>query len=612
MKNIKIISVLLIIIQIITMIANLNISNAVLIEGQDLMLRGDHECDSLVEHWMEEYNRWCYKVVWYVYYIDEQTGQRFPAFCVEPAKEGIGTGYADYNSIVSKEYDNGIWRILSKGYMNSTYKDWNLECDDDLYSAIKIALHSYVQKIPPKQKYIIGTRSVDGNTVEEIQRRGAKALEVAETLYQYGINGTETYVEPKVNISKYQEKCIEKINDVEYYIQKYKVSANKELNSYEIQINNFIEGTKIFNLNNQEILSQKENYFKIAIPTKNIKDKINGTILIKNAQVKTYPIYHCKSYIQNAQSYVTYTQGYETTETSINMPIDPNHCTLIITKIDKETKEVIPNVEFQISDEQNKEIGKFTTDENGNIKVENLKPGIIKIKEINADEKYIVDSKEVQVDLKWGKTSTIKIENERKKGNLRIVKTDSENKEIKLEGVEFELYNEEGKLVQNITTDVNGETKVENLEIGKYTLKEIKTNDKYVINKDMIDIEIKWNKETKLEIQNEKIKGQIQITKISKDDNKITGEKAGSPISNVIFEIKNEEGKVVEILTTNEKGVALSRKLEKGKYTIKEIVANENYQLDETEYTVKINEHEEIVNLKITNKSKIKLPRTGF
>ena len=612
MKKTKIISIILIIIQIATILLNLNISNAVLIEGQDLMLRGDHECDSLLEYWMADYNKWSYKIVWYVYYIDAQTGNKYPAFCVEPAKQGVGTGYSEYNATISKEKDNSIWRILSKGYMGTKYTDWNLECDDDFYSATKVALHSYAEKIAPKDKYILGNRSVDGNTVEEIQRRGAKVLNVAQRLYEYGINGTEVYQEPKVNISKYQENKIEEINGIEYYTQSYKVTANKTLESYEIQIDKFVEGTKIFNLNNQEISSQKGSYFKIGIPTKNIKENIEGTILIKNAQVKTCPVYYCKSHIEKAQSYVTYTAGYEISEASINMQVDPNNSTVIIEKIDEETKEKIPNVEFEISNEQGEKIGNYSTNQNGIIKIENLKPGIVKIKEIKTDEKYVLDLEETQVELQWGKTSKIQIENERKKGSLKIIKTDSENDKIKLEAVEFELYSEDGKLVTKIETDENGEAKVENLEIGNYTLKEVKTNENYILNKEDINVEIKWNEETKLEVQNEKIKGQIKIIKTSKDDNKITGEKAGSPISNVVFEVKDKQGNVVEVLTTNNLGEALSSKLEKEKYIVKEIKANENYQLDTTEYVVEIKENEEIVNLQITNKSKIKLPRTGF
>ena len=168
-KTRKTITIIILLIQLITMITN--ISNANIKEGDTVTLLGDHECHSLVEYWMADHKKWSYKIVWYVYYIDAQTGNRYPAFCIEPAKEGVGTGYSSYNATISKESDNVIWRILSKGYMGSKWTEWNIENDDDFYSATKIALHSYKEGVSPKDKYILGNRSVDGNTVEEIQRR---------------------------------------------------------------------------------------------------------------------------------------------------------------------------------------------------------------------------------------------------------------------------------------------------------------------------------------------------------------------------------------------------------------------------------------------------------
>ena len=205
----KTISILLIVIQLMALFSSFNTVNANIKEGDIVKLKGDHECDSLLEYFMTKEERWSYKIVWYVYYIDSVTQERYPAFCVEPAKKGVGTGYDSYNTTISKETDNAIWRILSKGYMGSNWTEWNLECDDDLYSATKIALHSYKDQIAPKDKYILGNRSVDGNTVEEIQRRGSKVLEVAQTLYDYGINGKETYEAPQISIQTENEYKLE-------------------------------------------------------------------------------------------------------------------------------------------------------------------------------------------------------------------------------------------------------------------------------------------------------------------------------------------------------------------------------------------------------------------
>lgn len=604
--------VILAIMQILNILGGLSSVSAEIKEGDTLVLKGDHECDSLVEYWMTDYNKWSYKVVWYVYYIDSKTGEKYPAFCVEPAKQGVGTGYTEYATTLLKEKNAGIWRVLSKGYMGTTYKDWNLECDDDLYSATKIALHSYVQNISPKEKYRIGTRSVDGNTVEEIQRRAIKVLDVAQLIYTHGINGTEKYEEPQISVSQYGEKNIEILNGVEYYTQKYKVNANKKLISYEIEINNLVKGTKILNLNNQEISTQTDSYFKIAIPTKNIKEEINGNILIKNAKVKTCPIYYCKSSIQNAQSYVTYTAAYETTNGNIGIKIKNDNCNLQILKVDSETNKPLENVTFEISKENGERIGEYTTDKNGLIEIKNLEPGIVRVKEIKVDDKYILNEEEKQVSLEWGKTAKIQIENSRKKGNLRIIKVDAENNEILLENVKFKLYDSNDNFVEDVTTDAKGEAVIENLNIGDYYLQEVETDEKYILNKEKIQVTVKWNEETTVKIENEKAKGNIKIVKTSEDDNFINGKKAGSAIPGVVFEIFDIDGNSIEKIVTDENGIATSSKLELGKYRIKEIKANDDYELNGKEYIADITKNDETVEIGVTNKSKNKLPRTGF
>ena len=678
--------------------------------------------------------------------------------------------------------------------MGSKWTEWNIENDDDFYSATKIALHSYKEGVAPKDKYILGNRSVDGNTVETIQRRGRKVLDIAQTLYEYGINGKEVYESPSVNVNTNGENKIENINGVEYYTQNYKVTANKTLNSYKVSIENFVSGTKILDSSNKEKSSFTNNTFKIAIPTKNIKENINGKINIIDAQVKTCPVYYAQSSVPSAQSYVTYTSSYELASNHTNLNISSNNANLKITKIDSKTKKPLPNVTFKLTDEKGANLGEYTTNQNGVIEIKNMKPGTVTIKEIKVDDKYVLNPTENKLTLEWGKTSTITIENDkkqgkinvrktdlennkirlegvefelyndknelikklvtdkngeikvdnldignytlkevktnekyilndekielkvewnketvlevknaRKKGNLKVIKQDIEDEQIKLEGVEFELYDNERKLINKYTTDVNGEIVVENLNIGNYYLKETKTNEKYVLNEKEIEIKIEWNKETKievknlrkkgslkiikvdsenaeiklegvefelydneenyinkyttnengeiivenldigdyklkeiktnekyilneekietkvehnketaLEVKNDKIKGQIQITKISEDDNKITGQKKGSPIANVEFEIKDEQGNLVETIKTNEEGIAITSKLEKGKYSIKETKADENYELNSKEYILEIKENNEIIDIQIANKSKNKLPRTGF
>lgn len=496
----KILVVVILLIQIILQIPGASI--ATINEGEELLLQRDHECTNLLEYWMEDYQKWSYKVIWYIYYEDKDTNERFPAFCVEPEKQGIGITYTEYDTTLSKGTDDAIWRILNKGYMGTTYDSWDLECDDDLYSATKVAIHSYIQQADPVDKYIVGTRSVDGIPLEEIQRRAPRVLEVAQSLYEYAINGTEGYVEPKIKINKVDNYTIEKINGIEYYVQNYKVNSNKSLKSYEISITNFPNEAKIINSNN--------NSFKIAIPIKYLKTIINGQIYINNAKVKTNPVYHCASNNPENQSYVTYTTGYEVATTNTTLYVDPNNCDLLIKKIDSNTKKPIPEVVFEITNEKGEKLGEYETNEKGEINLKELPPQILKIQEVATNEKYEIDNEVKTVKLEWGKTSKIEVENERIKGKIEITKTSEDDNEITnvkagsfLPDVKFEIYDEENKLIETIITDAKGVATTKELERGIYTIKEVKTLEEYILNEKEIKVEILKNNETvKINITN--------------------------------------------------------------------------------------------------------------
>lgn len=612
----KLIIILLLLVQILQITSNVfNKVQANIKEGDKIELKTDHECDSLVEFWMEKYKIWTYKSIWYVFYEDTKNNVKFPAFCVEPKKEGVGMKYESYDAIISKENNNQIWRILNKGYMGSNYSQWGLECDDDLYSATKIAIHSLVDGMAPTEKYIIGNKPVDGNSVEEIVRRGSKVLKVAQILYEYGINGKEVYEKPEVTIKQQNKSKSEIIKGVTYYIQDYKVTGNKKIESYEVEIKEFPEGTKILNSNNEEKSVLSEDYFKIAIPINKIKEDIEGKIYIKDANIKTNPIYYCKSTIEGAQSYVTYTTGYEKANTSTILKVESNKCDLEILKIDKETKKPIPNVTFEIKSKSGENLGKITTDKYGIAKIEKLKPQTVIIKEIQVPEKYVISKEEKEVVLKWGEKARIEFENELKRGNLRIVKVDKDNNEILLDGIKFEIYNSNKELIKKVVTDEKGEINIKDLPIGKYTIKEIQTKENYKLSEDK-EIEIKWN-ETKIEkIENEKKKGKIKIVKISEDDNKINGSLKNTPIYGVVFELKNDKGELINTYITDETGTIITEKLELGTYIIKEIKTNKDYILNEKEQVIEIKEEGELAEIIITNKSKEpekpKLPRTGF
>ena len=98
------------------------------------------------------------------------------------------------------------------------------------------------------------------------------------------------------------------------------------------------------------------------------------------------------------------------------------------------------------------------------------------------------------------------IENELKKGNIKVVKVDKDNNQIKLEGVKFQLKNDKGEVVKEGVTDKNGELVFSNLLVGKYELLEIRTKQGYDLMNDEVYVNVETDKTNEITIENKKTK----------------------------------------------------------------------------------------------------------
>jgi len=169
------------------------------------------------------------------------------------------------------------------------------------------------------------------------------------------------------------------------------------------------------------------------------------------------------------------------------------------------------------------------------------------------------------------------IENEKKKGQIKVNKVDKDNNNIKIENVEFQILNKNNEVVDILTTNVEGVAVSKKLPIGEYYLKEIATNSKYVLDANKIQVTIEEDKITNIVAENEKKKGKIQIIKTSSNDSPILNIKKGEYLQNVEFEIFNESGTLVDVIVTDENGQGISKDLEIGRYKVKEKSTNKYY-----------------------------------
>lgn len=661
-------------------------------DNQIVKIEKDHECIAV----LKMKGRDVLKEVFYVGYREPSTGKMQPAFCVEPQKQGVGTGAGDeYDVTLNLLNDERLWRMLYKGYMGSSYTDWQLECDDDLYYATKTAVHCLKDDSTPETKYEVPNRVGIGQDVslEEVVRRGTKVLEVAQKIYDYGISGKEKYVTPTANVKKSGAEKEETLNGISYAVQSYIVTGNRDVGSYNVSIKDFPAGTKVLNNLNQEKSNMTNTNFKIAIPAKEIKDNATGTINISDIKIKTYPVFYANAYSEEYQDYITYADTEESISTNTRQDIDAYKSSLKIIKKDKETKQPLKGVTFSAKyADNNQNIGDFTTNENGEINISNLRQGKIILTEKITSEEYELNQSEIPVELEynqskqltiynnhkkgdltvikvdkddntykiegvefdlinqegetvahlvtnsegeataenlntgeyilretktreeykigadqkikinWNETSILIVENVKKKGQIKVIKVDEENNEIKLQGVEFNLLDENDGEVEKLVTNENGEAISSELPIGKYYLQETKTNSKYVLNDEKIEVQVKDDEISEEIVKNKKVTGKIKIVKTSEEKSKILNTEAGSPIEGAKFNIYNSDNKLVQEVVTDKNGIAETKELEKGKYTVQEIETGKWYILDSKKYNVEIVENEQIEELSITNK----------
>ncbi len=238
------------------------------------------------------------------------------------------------------------------------------------------------------------------------------------------------------------------------------------------------------------------------------------------------------------------------------------------------------------------------------------------MRETKTNEWYNL-AEDKNIEIKWNEQTNITIENELKKGQIKIIKVDSKNHEIRIPNVEFQILDVNDNVLEVVKTDENGicyTSKYNLRDYGQLRIKEIKTNELYELSNDILEVTLEENKTKEIEIENEKIIGNIKIIKTSKEDSIYAGIKKGEPLKDVKFEIYDINNNLIDTIITNEFGEAISKDLDKGTYKVKEVFTNEWYLLDENTYYEDIEVNGQIVTLNLENipaKPDEKIEKTG-
>ena len=175
----------------------------------------------------------------------------------------------------------------------------------------------------------------------------------------------------------------------------------------------------------------------------------------------------CPGYIIDEEQRIIQLDGNETAEFVFTNHIKPS------IRVIKKSSDGSPlgGVHFRIAkiEDGTRYLDRITNDQ-GEILISDLEPGVYSVKETATTSNHIIDVREYHVELFPGKTSEITIENQ-KRPNLIVYKHDADTG-APIPDTVFLVKAADGHSVDEIKTDANGRAELKNLLPGVYEVSE--------------------------------------------------------------------------------------------------------------------------------------------
>ena len=264
-------------------------------------------------------------------------------------------------------------------------------------------------------------------------------------------------------------------------------------------------------------------------------------------------------YILDTTKHTIVVENHKTNEITIQNSKKPG---IVIRKYDEGTGLPLPLTEFRVAKMSGQIIYEGITDDNGEIRLDDIEPGWLKITELAAAPGYLIATEPKDVLLEPGKQLEVKFDNRRRPA-LEILKLDAITAEP-LAGALFHVKKAESATVSEYVTDANGKITIADLDEAVYSVFEYSSPDGYITEPQHKDILLEWSK-TKQFVYTNIRKPTLIVTKL----NGLTG----LPVPGATYRIEYESaGGLVPLgsFITDANGQIIIPKVEPGWYVATE------------------------------------------
>ena len=466
--------------------------------------------------------------------------------------------------------DNGLAYIIANGY-KGTKADYGNDSKMKQYYITQLAIYTYLGQANPKNNNDVH------NAVWDLVNKAKAANNESNTKLNVSLNASNTNMKLT--------------SDGRYFISD-EITVSSNNNNAEFTIGGSANvNTEIVDANGNKVNKVKNGskvYARIPASTIQAGQSVTVSVAVNGQATK-----------QTAYVYTPNPNKYQTIIPSITYPETESAQATIKVKAAKEkiqtkvkiskqditTKQEVPGAKLVIKDANGKEVASWVSTNTPKY-IKGLEAGNYTLCETAAPEGYELYTECIKFTVKAdGTVSTVIMYNapKSKETKVQISKKDITSKE-EIAGAKLRITDLNGKEIISWVSTTTPKL-IKNLKPGKYYLEETQAPDGYILSTEKKEFEVKEDGTvTSIVFYNEKQETKPNKVAISKQDMTTKQELPGATLV-----IKDANGKEIDRwVSTNEVHYV---ELEKGTYTLTEVIAPKGYVLSTETITFTVDEN---------------------